>query len=205
MSSDEIIAEIVKDEVFYKSSGGGVTFSGGEPLMYGAFCLEVLAKLDGVHCTTAMETCGYGSTEVFRKLAGKLDLIFFDVKHFDPETHRKLTGASNELILNNLREIQKNANRIIIRTPVIPGMNDDRENIAYTASLCTELDAVSEWELLPFHNLGEGKYDSIGKKYDKSLFSKPEAEHMEELAALANRIMEPAGKYCKVENSGMAK
>ena len=109
------------------------------------------------------------------------------------------------MILDNLRRIQKSAKEVIIRTPIIPGMNDAEDNIINTATICNELDAVKEWELLPFHNLGEGKYDSIGMPYDKRLFSKPSGEHMNNLAELANRVMGPAGKCCKVNSSGMSK
>ena len=86
---------------------------------------------------------------------------------------------------------------------MIPGLNDDRENIARTAANCSEMSAVSKWELLPYHNLGEHKYDAIGKAYDSEMFSKPDGKHMSELMEIANRIMKPAGKYCTIESSGM--
>lgn len=203
MTVEQVVAEIKKDEVFYRNSGGGVTFSGGEPLAQGEFCVEVLkrCRAEGIH--TAIETSGYGDKDTFIRMARELDLIFFDIKHSDPEMHKKLTGVSNEVILDNLRSIQPYASEIIVRTPVIPGLNDDRENIARTAAICSELSAVDRWELLPFHNLGEHKYEAIGKAYDKEMFSKPGGEHMHELAELANRIMKPAGKLCIVESSGM--
>ena len=202
MTVEEVFGEIMKDEVFYKNSGGGVTFSGGEPLAQGEFCLEV-AKRCGRRIHTAMETCGYGDPELAVALAKELDLIFFDVKHFDPQMHKKLTGVSNELILENLWSIQDTAREIRVRTPLIAGLNDDRENIRATAELCAELKAVKEWELLPFHNLGEHKYEAIGKPYDASQFKKPDTEHLDEMIELANTILKPVGKLCRVESSGM--
>ncbi len=203
MTVEQVVNELLKDEVFYKNSGGGVTFSGGEPLSQGDFCLEVLKQCQPYHIHWAMETSGYGDRELFEELAKKLDLIFFDIKHLNPVMHQQLTGVSNEWILDNLRGIQEYASEIIIRTPVVPGLNDDQENVIKTAQLCAELKAVKEWELLPFHNLGEHKYEAIGKSYDKSAFHKPSAEHMKQLISLANTIMEPAGKLCKMESSGM--
>ena len=205
MTVEQVVREIKKDEVFYENSGGGVTFSGGEPLAQGDFCLEVLKQCKPYKIHSAMETSGYGDKEIFVELARELDLIFFDIKHSNSKHHEKLTGVSNELILENLKSIQGCGCEIVVRTPIIPRLNDDRENIAKTAEICTELSAVKRWELLPFHNLGEHKYEAIGKEYDKSMFSKPSGKHMSELAELANSIMEPAGKQCLVESSGLSK
>ena len=205
MTVKQVVDEIRKDEVFYKNSGGGVTFSGGEPLAQGDFCLEVLEQCKPYRIHSVMETCGFGDKEIFIKLAKELDLIFFDIKHSNSKIHKKLTGVPNEIILDNLRSIQSYASEIIVRTPIIPGLNDDKENIVNTAKLCTEIGPIKRWELLPFHNLGEHKYEAIGKEYDKSMFAKPSSKHMSELAELANSIMEPAGKKCLVESSGLSK
>lgn len=203
MTVSQVVAEIKKDEVFYRNSGGGVTFSGGEPLAQGEFCIEVLRECSASGIHSAVETSGHGDRDTFIGMAKELDLIFFDIKHSDPNIHRKLTGVTNDVILDNLRSIQPYASEIIVRTPVIPGLNDDRENIARTAAICSEMSAVSKWELLPYHNLGEHKYDAIGKAYDSEMFSKPDGKHMSELMEIANRIMKPAGKYCTIESSGM--
>lgn len=200
---DEIVAEIRKDEVFYKNSGGGFTFSGGEPLLNAAFCLEVLKACKPFQYHSAIETSGYGSQDALIELAKELNLIFFDIKHSDPAVHKKLTGVSNELILNNLKSIEPYASEIIARTPLVSGLNDSRENIIRTAEICADNDAIRKWELLPFHNLGEHKYSAIGKDYDESMFSKPTREHMTELVELANSILQPEGKQCRVEGAGM--
>lgn len=205
MTVEQVASEVKKDEVFYKNSGGGYTFSGGEPLSQGDFCLEVLRQCKPYNIHSAMETCGFGDKEIFIELAKELDLIFFDIKHSNSKIHEKLTGVPNEIILDNLKSIQNMALEIIVRTPIIPGLNDNRENIINTAKICLEMDAVKKWELLPFHNLGEHKYEAIGKKYDKNMFKKPSDKHMSELAELANSIMESKGKSCLVESSGLSK
>lgn len=203
ISVSQAVAEIKKDEVFFKNSGGGVTFSGGEPLSQGEFCIEVLneCRASGIH--SALETSGYGDRDIFIDMAKKLDIVFFDIKHSDPEVHRKLTGVTNDIILENLRSIQPYASEIIVRTPVIPGVNDDKVNIARTAAICSEMSSVSKWELLPYHDFGEHKYDALGKVYNNEMFLRPSGKHMSELMELANGIMKPAGKYCTVESSGM--
>lgn len=203
MTTEEVFEEIKKDMVFYKNSGGGVTFSGGEPLLQGEFCLEVVKRCreEGIH--TAIETSGYGEPQIAEELAGQLDLIFFDIKHSDPEIHKKLTGVSNERILENLRRMQKDAKTIIVRTPIVPGYNDGEENVRRTAELCGELEKVKEWELLPYHNLGEHKYEAIGKAYGLAGEETPRAEQMERLVGIANSILAPLGKVCKVQASGL--
>lgn len=198
MTVEEVVAEIKKDAVFYQNSGGGFTFSGGEPLSCADFCLDVLRACRPMGYHSAIETSGYGSREAFVEMAKELSLIFLDIKHSDPEVHKKLTGVSNECILENLRSIEPYASEIIVRTPLVPGLNDSRENILATARICAGNAAVKEWEILPFHNLGEHKYEALGKEYDKAMFSKPGREHMEALADLANRVLKPAGKQCRL-------
>lgn len=201
---DEVVTEILKDEVFYRHSGGGVTFSGGEPLSLGGFVLDVIKECKKYNdINTCIETCAYGDTETFIQLAKELDLMFIDIKHMDPEEHKKYTGVSNELILHNIRSIQPYAKNIILRTPMIAGINDTEENIKATAEFAAELEAVSSWEILPFHNLGEHKYEAIGKDYDKSMFRKPDKEKLLHAVELADRYLTPVGKKCIIESSGL--
>lgn len=203
MTVDEVVKVIKEDEVFYFNSGGGYTFSGGEPLSQGKFCLEVLEKCKNLGYHSTIETCAYGDTELFIKLAKELDLVYCDIKHMDENIHKELTGVSNELILNNIKAIQKVAKEVIIRTPIIPGLNDSEENIINTAKFCTQLSAVQEWELLPYHKLGEHKFISLGRKYELSNIVAPTKERIDELVEIANNILKPSGKECIVDSSGL--
>ncbi|SCJ36585.1 4-hydroxyphenylacetate decarboxylase activating enzyme [uncultured Eubacterium sp.] len=178
---DELLKEIMKDKSFYDSSGGGVTFSGGEPLMQSAFLKEILAacRENGVH--TAIETTGMTDTDSLIETAALLDLIFYDVKHMDDETHRDITGVSNERIIANLAVLAKAHDNIVVRIPVIPGINDSTENLRKTADYAASLN-IPSIELLPYHNLGEVKYGQLGREYALADTQKPSEEQMNALA-----------------------
>lgn len=178
---DELLKEIMKDKSFYDSSGGGVTFSGGEPLMQSAFLKEILAacRENGVH--TAIETTGMTDTDSLIETAALLDLIFYDVKHMDDETHRDITGVSNERIIANLAALAKAHDNIVVRIPVIPGINDSTENLRKTADYAASLN-IPSIELLPYHNLGEVKYGQLGREYALADTQKPSEEQMNALA-----------------------
>lgn len=183
-TAEELVREILKDKSFYDSSGGGVTFSGGEPLMQQPFLLEVLKQCreKGIH--TAIETTGFADADKLLEAAAHLDLVFFDVKQMDDEIHKKVTGVSNELILVNLVALAKAHDNIIVRIPVIPGINDSEENISRTAALTAEL-GIGTLELLPYHNLGEVKYGQLGREYALSEIKTPDENRMKEIADIA--------------------
>lgn len=178
---EELLKEILKDKSFYDSSGGGVTFSGGEPLMQSAFLIEMLmaCKENGLH--TAIETTGLTDTDRLLDAAALLDLIFYDVKHMDDKTHRDITGVSNEKILANLAALAKIHANIVVRIPVIPGINDSTENLRKTADYAASLN-IPTIELLPYHNLGEVKYGQLGREYALADTQKPSEEQMNALA-----------------------
>lgn len=201
MTVDEVFEKIADDAAFYKNSGGGYTLSGGEPLMQAEFCLELVKKCSDAGFCGAMETCGCGSADDLLQLSRQLELIFFDIKHIDPERHKALTGISNERILENFRAIQDTANEIVIRTPVIPGINDSLECIEAIAQLGAAARQVSAMELLPYHQLGVHKYDLLDRTYALRDLSRPEHKSMEILADAANVIMQRAGKRCILNTS----
>ena len=178
---DELLKEILKDKSFYDSSGGGVTFSGGEPLVQSAFLKEILTacRENGVH--TAIETTGMTDTEMLLETAELLDLVFYDVKHMDDETHREITGASNKKILSNLAALAEIHDNIVVRIPVIPGINDSTENLQKTAEYAASL-GIPTIELLPYHNLGEVKYGQLGREYALTDTEKPTETRMRNLA-----------------------
>ena len=169
--SDEIIVDVLKDKVFYETSGGGITISGGEPLAQSDFCVDLLkkAKEQGLH--TCIETSGFASAETIEKTLPFVDIYLFDCKETDPENHKKYIGQDNAVILKNLRMISQSGGKIILRCPIIPGVNDRAEHFSGIAKLAEELDGVSEIQIEPYHNLGKGKYSALGMEY--SLESEP--------------------------------
>ena len=163
---DQILKEVEKDALFYARSGGGLTLSGGEPLQQGDFCLSILEEAEHRAVHTAMESCGQAPEETILAACGKLDYLLFDIKHLDSEAHKKATGMGNERILRNLAAVRSAYPHLPIhlRTPLIPGINDDEELIRRIVELARSMDAV-HYELLPYHRMGEQKYRFLGREY----------------------------------------
>lgn len=194
MSVKEVVEEVMKDNMFYKRSKGGVTFSGGEPLMQPAFLLALLKELKKQKVNTAIETSGYCDTETLKEIADYLDIIFYDIKHMDTDTHKKLTGVPNKLILENLKALDSKRKKITVRVPIITTYNDSQEHIKSIVEFCLELKSVEKIELLPYHNLGKYKYKSINREYKLSQLKTPDKEHIEKLLS----IVEDAGIPCEI-------
>ncbi|MGA2081894.1 MAG: glycyl-radical enzyme activating protein [Holophaga sp.] len=167
LTATEVLAEVMKDSLYFEGSGGGLTLSGGEPLAQPAFVAELLWRYKheerGQH--TAVETCGEAPWCDIEMLAGDVDLFLYDIKHMDPGEHMRLTGRSNGLILDNARRLAQEGRRMIIRLPLILGMNDSQENLAATAEFVHSLPGVQQVDLLPYHRLGEPKYSRLGRTY----------------------------------------
>ena len=162
MSVDEVLAEVLKDEVFYRNSGGGITLSGGEPLAHFEFSYELLKAAKKADIHTAIETSGFAQWDCIRQLLPLVDLWLWDVKTV-PEKHEKLTGVSAELILENLKKIDQSGASIILRCPLVPGINDSEAELRHIASLANEHQHVRQVDLEPYHPLGENKCRSLGK------------------------------------------
>ena len=162
MTVGEVVAEITKDTLFYDQSNGGVTVSGGEPLMQPSFLMALLDACGekGIHRT--VDTSGYADTQTLLETASRTDLFLFDLKHMDPEKHLKYTGVSNDAILNNLKQLSHRGARIIIRLPVVPGINADEENIDRTGALAASLPGVIGINILPYHCAADAKYRNLG-------------------------------------------
>lgn len=195
-SVNEIFVEIEKDRSFYSLYGGGVTFSGGEPLTHPWFLTGIAEKCRQNGINVAVETCGYGDFEKFKTVLPYLNQMFFDIKHIDPAIHKELTGVDNELILANARKIAATGLPMTIRTPIIPGLNNAPENIRSIAELVATLPSAKEYELLPYHNFGESKYKSLGQPYALAATQTPSNEEMDALVKVANELLEPVGKEC---------
>lgn len=161
---EEVMAEVVKDRAFYNNSGGGLTLSGGETLAQPTFAYALLAtsKDQGLH--TAAETTGFAQPEVLLKIVSKLDLVLYDFKHFDPVRHQAKTGVDNALILSNLKMLCEMKIPLVARIPIIPGFNDSLADAAGFGRILSEF-KVEEVNLLPFHQMGEHKYDLLGMDY----------------------------------------
>lgn len=163
MESGELAARLGKSRALYAQSGGGVTFSGGEPLMQWPFVREVAGQLPGVH--TAIETSGYASDEVFEEAMRTLCLIIMDIKLMDPALHRHYTGVDNAPILRHARMLCEGGVPFIIRTPLIPGVNDTKEQAEQTAELLRGASLLQRVELLPYHMTAGAKYPMVGMDY----------------------------------------
>lgn len=143
-----------------------------------------------------LESCGYARYEQFEKVLQYVDAMYFDVKHIDPEVHKRITGKDNRLILRNLHQISEFGIPIVVRTPVIPGYTDEEKNISGIAELIRSIPKVEGYELLAYHSLGESKYHALGRKYELHGALTPTLERMLELVDLANRVLAGSGKVC---------
>lgn len=193
MTAGEVIAEVLRDRAFYETSGGGLTLSGGEPTLQPEFTKAILrlAKVNGLH--TVMETCGWTEWTRFEQLAPLTDLFLFDYKETDPERHKAFTGMDNRLILDNLRRLHATGKPIMLRCPIIPGCNDRADYFEGIARLWQELPGLAGIEIMPYHRLGEGKLDRLGKANDARLqTAPPELETIESWKRLLREHGVPA-------------
>ena len=165
MTVKEILEEIEKDRIFYEESRGGVTFSGGEPLMQPDFLNALLKECKERAIHTAVNTCGFAQYEIIDRIRDKVDLFLYDIKTMDNRKHRKYTGASNEQILKNLKKLAESGSSIVISFPIIPGINDDDKNVTRTAEFISSLPNIQQVNLLPYHRAGIEKYKNLGKPY----------------------------------------
>jgi pyruvate formate lyase activating enzyme len=181
---EELLEIARKDLVFMEESGGGVTFSGGEPLVQHSFLSETLRLFrdEGIH--TAVDTSGYASRQVADEIIPLADLFLFDIKHLDPLRHKEFTGVSNELILDNYKYILERAKKVIIRIPLIPGFNDDALHLAALRDFVRggqQGGNIQRIDLLPYHRIGSSKYKTFGQEYRMKDIKQPTAERMDEL------------------------
>ena len=188
LTVSETMKEILKDRVFFENSGGGVTLSGGEVTMYPDFATELLKELQSAGVHTAIETCGHCKWEDMQRLLAHTDLVLFDLKHSDPEKHKHFTGTDNTLILENLSRASEMGKSIIIRIPLVPGVNDDEKTLNEMANIAKKAN-VTKIHLLPFHQIGEKKWEDLNLDYT---FKNVESMQNKDAEA-AKRILEKAG------------
>jgi pyruvate formate lyase activating enzyme len=173
----DLTKEMERDMPFYAESKGGITVSGGEPLLQIDFLDAILkeCKERGIH--TAVDTCGYAPYKAFERISDKTDLFLYDIKTMNDKIHEKYTGVSNRLILENLKRSAESGRNILARFPVIPGINDDEDNIARTAEFLLSCD-VRGVSLLPYHRAGIEKYKSLNRAYKLKKIQSPSSEEL---------------------------
>lgn len=188
MTVAQVMDEVERDIAFYDQSGGGVTFSGGEPLAQPGFLRALLraCKERGLH--TVLDTCGFASWDELDALRRDVDLFLYDLKLMDDARHRDSAGVSNEQILGNLRGLSERDHRIVLRVPVIPGINYDEENLRHMGAFAAQLPSLERVDLLPYHRIGRDKYRGLGKACPMPDTQPPSGERMEEIAQALRRF-----------------
>ena len=199
-SVEDVLDVVKRDLPFYRRSGGGVTLSGGEPMAQPEFVLALLKAFSENWIDTAIETCGIGETQHYEKIAPWLDFAFIDLKHVESEKHKEWTGVGNEKIKKNIVRMDQLSGEfgfeLIIRTPVIPGFNDTKEDTAKIAEFVSEnCKHYKGMELLPYHKLGRGKYTCLGREYELEDFKIPSEQYMMELNGILERQGIPIYKF----------
>ncbi|MCT8977047.1 indoleacetate decarboxylase activase [Clostridium sp. CX1] len=191
MTVDEVMKVIKRDSAYYKRKGG-VTLSGGDPTYQPEFAVSLLKACKEEYINTAVESAMFTTVDIVNKFIPVTDLFLTDIKHMNEDKHKKLTGVSNQPILNNISIISKQR-PVVIRVPIIPGLNDDKENIISISRFCAE-NNIDRINLLPYHKLGVAKYEQLGLTYDILDVNSPNKEKME----LLKEAVESSGVKCVI-------
>ncbi|MBN1316219.1 MAG: glycyl-radical enzyme activating protein [Anaerolineales bacterium] len=188
MTVAQVMDQIERDVAFYDQSGGGVTFSGGEPLMQPHFLLALLRACRDKEIHTAVDTCGYAAWETIDAIREYVDLFLYDLKLLDEARHREFTGVSNTGILANLIALSKRGHNIVLRVPIIPGISDDPEIIGQIGAFAAALPQVHPIDILPYHHTAQAKYARLGRTYAFPASRAPSPERMAELARVMQEL-----------------
>lgn len=192
---EEILKEVKKHTLFYQQSGGGITFSGGEATAQAELLDDLTTELYDMGYSLDMETCGYFDFDSVLPILRRMDLIFMDLKHMDGAEHEKFTGVSNERILENMKRLGETGARIVIRIPVIEGVNADEENIRKSGEFVKKYLPQAEMELLPYHKFGFGKYEALGLPLPDETFETPTPEKIERLKGILQELGIPLADF----------
>lgn len=185
MTVDEVMKIVCKDEYYYRKSGGGLTIGGGEATAQPDFTLALVRACKENYIHVAIDTCGFTTTENGRKALEEADLLLYDVKGIDPAEHRRNTGVSNEIILDNLKRLDSMGKPIIIRYPFIPGYNDSQETIKAIAALLEKLKSVQRVDIIGYHEYSKTRYKELGMQYPlEHIKSTPTNERLESVKTI---------------------
>lgn len=190
----EVMQEILKDDFYYKRSGGGITLSGGEALLQPDFAIALLRAAKEYGISTAIETTGFTKFEIIQEYLKYLDYVLMDIKHINDEKHKEFCGQSNKLVLENAKKIQQSGVNLIIRVPVIPTFNNTVEEICQIADFAKSV-GVKQLHLLPYHRMGEDKYAGLGREYMLKGIEPMSNEYMQKLYIAAKKVF---GDGCQI-------
>ena len=193
---ERLLEELLKDKLFYEKTGGGVTLSGGEPLLQDQFVNELLAALKENGISVALDTCGNVKWEAIEPVLPRIDLFLYDIKTFTPGLHKEFTGRENNRILENLKKIDAAGARIWIRIPMIEGLND--VEVHMISEFLATLQNIELVELLPYHELGLMKYESLGLEYCRDKFKTPSLEKLKAIG----EVMVASGLNVNIKANG---
>lgn len=178
MTVEQVVEEVLKDADYYRTSGGGMTISGGEPMLQKDFICALFGQLHALGIHTALDTAAQVPWKELESVLPVVDLLLLDLKSMDSDVHQHWTGVGNARILENARRLAASDVDLIIRIPVVPGVNATRENMDQTAIFLQNFPRLRYVELLPYHDMGMDKYDSLGKEHEMINFESPSPEHM---------------------------
>ena len=182
MEPDEVVEVVMKDIDYYQNSGGGLTISGGEPLLQKEFVKTLFEKTHALGIHNALDTAANINWRDVEYVLPSVDVVLLDLKVMDPEVHRKVTGVPNTKIVQNAKRLSQQDVDLIVRVPIIPGVNDTEEHMKQSAAFLKDFPKLLYVELLPYHDLGVGKYTSLGRKDEQDIFNTPSQEHIHSLA-----------------------
>lgn len=185
---EEVMDDVKKDIPYYRRSGGGLTLSGGEALGQPEFAVALLKACNEYGINTAMESAGFADFDVIRQYLPYLDVYLLDIKHMDSKKHEEFIGKPNDLILENAKKIAKSGAHLIIRVPVVPNFNHTIEEIKAIANFAKTLPGVDELHLLPYHRLGQDKYEGLGRKYALEGIEPLSNDYMEQLLEVVQSV-----------------
>jgi pyruvate formate lyase activating enzyme len=196
MTAEEVFEEVRRDQLFYDGSGGGMTASGGEPLQQPGFLAAIFGLCREANIHTCLETSGCASPRAWSQVLPVTDYVLFDLKHMDSRSHRELAGTPNERILDNARRVAASGVPVLFRMPLVPRLTDTPENIRATADFVKSLEGVDVQgiELMPYHRMGMGKYETLDKQYLMGEVKPPEPAEVEAV----RRRFEEFGLKCSV-------
>ena len=178
----EVMDDVKRDNAFYDQSGGGVTISGGEPLAQPEFLRDLLAACRAWGLHTALDTCGFAPWRTLDSVRADVDLFLYDLKLLDDGRHRQYTGVSNVRVVDNLKRLSEEGHRIVLRVPIIPGVNDQKEDVQQLGTVAASLPSLERVDLLPYHRIGRDKYRRLGKLCPMPEVDPPSTQQIDEIA-----------------------